>query len=130
MEYIEINETLQQYQKIIARITILKAEIAVIETTGVSAISFDAREGIEIKWQRRTKKQRDEIRITIILLEEKLKIINTAIKTLPELQQNFINLKYLQNKPYYTVCGTLHITERYARTIKAKAIKQIVEIIK
>jgi DNA-directed RNA polymerase specialized sigma subunit len=130
MEYLEINETLQQFPKIMARINILKTEIDAIESTGISAISFDAREGIEVKFQHTTKRQMENIKNIIILLEQKIKIINMAILVLPELQQDFIKLKYFENKPYYQVCGQLNISERYARIIKSKAIHQMVEIMK
>jgi DNA-directed RNA polymerase specialized sigma24 family protein len=129
MEYIEISETLQQYKKIITRIAILKADIEAIEITGISALSFDAREGIEIKWQRKTKKQREDIRLTIILLEQKLKIINMAILILPQLQREFITKKYLEEKEYNKVCYEMNISLRYSRKLKAKAIQKIVEIL-
>lgn len=134
MDFDEVKKILEDYQEIKTRIQVLREDLESINRIGISAINFNG--GYEETVSKPTKieakktaEYKIELENTISLLEKKIIIIDKAVEILPDNYKAFIKMKLIKKISYYQVCTQLHISERYARKIKKRAIQKIVSVV-
>jgi len=132
----EIEDIIKSYKEINARINILEEEKESIQETGISAMSFvevkiksnsiySVTEESAIENTRKTKL----IENKIYILKKRLNILNEAIVSLSTLERNIINMKLIDDDPYFKICGNLSISKRHAINLKNRALKKIARLV-
>ena len=129
MSYDDIVKILKEYNQTKIQIEILKEDIKTLQKTGYSPINYNYLITKEVEEIEKNKKYKLMVEQTIFLLERKLVIIDKAIETLDFLQQQIIKKRLIENESYYKICDDLHISERYARKLKKKAVLKILDVL-
>jgi DNA-directed RNA polymerase specialized sigma24 family protein len=104
------------YKEIKTTLGVLKDDQETIKATGKNILN-----GARGK----TKKQIDD---EVFILSKRIKIIDDALASLPELQRRIIERRIIDGEPYFIVCAELHMGERGARKLKRKALQVLERI--
>lgn len=112
-----VEELLKEYKEIKTRLGRMKDEHESLEKLG---------RGILAGQQQQSK---DQIEAEIFLLGKRIKIIDDAIGTLPELQRRVIERHIIDGEPYFVVCAEMYMGERGVRNLKKRAMLTLERII-
>ena len=118
----------EDLNELIAQIEVLKSELISLEATGISAMKLD-KIGTSYNISKPTEKdalylieRRVDIENKVIIFEQRLEILQNALKALTSYEYQIIKRKVIDNEPFYRICGDLKISERNARRTKARAL--------
>lgn len=111
-----IEELLMGYKELKTTLGVLKDDQETIIKTGKSILNGTGG---------KTKKQIDD---EVFILSKRIKIIDDAMSSLPEMQRRIIERRIIDGEPYFIVCGELHMGERGARKLKRKALQALERI--
>lgn len=135
MDYEMLQEKIRDYKKIKIQIEVLKESINAIEITGIPAMRYDLVNvkgsyisDITFKQAIEYGEKKDNLKRIILILEEEIIIIDKARKILSDMENAVICEVLIEHKPYYRVCGQLNISEGYAKRIKKRAIKKMLDV--
>lgn len=136
MNYDDLQSKIRDYNKIKIQIEILKDNIRAIEIIGIPALKYDIinRNGNGIsditgKQAIEYEEKKEKFKKRILVLEEQIIIIEKSRKVLSELENEIIEEVLIEHKPYYKVCESLHISEGYAKRVKKRALKKMLEVL-
>lgn len=121
----------EDLNELIAQIEVLKSELISLEATGISAMNLD-KVGTSYNVSKPTEKdaisligRRIELEKKIIVMEQRLEILQNSLKALSPYEYHIIKRKVIDGEPFYRICGDLKISERNARRIKARALLKL-----
>lgn len=106
---ITMEELLKDYKKDKTTLGILKDEQESRMTTGKGILGTSG-------------KSKEELDEEIYLLGKRIKIIDDAMASLPELQRRIIQRRIIDRESSAVVCGELHMSESSTRQLKRKAL--------
>lgn len=106
---ITMEELLKDYKKDKTTLGILKDEQESRMTTGKGILGT-------------SEKSKEELDEEIYLLGKRIKIIDDAMASLPELQRRIIQRRIIDRESSAVVCGELHMSESSTRQLKRKAL--------
>ena len=136
MRFEEVEELLKNYNSIKLQIYIFKEELSSIENTGVSAINYDFKSSPTNEIQRPTENEalyitqrKKQLEMKIFILEKKINIIDRALEHLEDTERDIITMRFIKNEPFYKICLEVHVSERWAREIRRRAITKIASFI-
>jgi len=127
----EIEGMMSEYREIEARIEILKAELAGLDETGISAINYSANRvqtGNISKTVENIAIKRVDIEKEIRVAQTKLNMMQRALEALPEIERNVLMLKVIEKEPWFILSGKLHMSEQHLRRKKQEALESISKI--
>jgi len=135
MTYEQLQYKYRNYNKTKIHIEVLKESISGIEITGIPAMSYDFNinnnsyvSDITPKQAMEYAEKKDNIKKTIKVLENQIIILDLAKKILSCLENTIIEEILIKHRPYVNVCDQLHISECYAKKIKKRALKKMLEV--
>lgn len=111
-----VEELLRQHNEKKTRLGLLKCELEVLNKTGKSPAGDTGRD-------------REKIEEEIYLLGMRIKIVDDAVASLPELQRRVIERHIIDGEPYYKVCAEMYMGERGVRNLKKRALQILERII-
>lgn len=113
---ITIEELLKDYKKDKTTLGILKDEQETRTTTGKGILMGTSG------------KSKEELAEEIYLLGKRIKIIDDAMASLPELQRKIVQRRMIDGEPFNRVCGEIHMSESGARQLQRKAIAALEQL--
>lgn len=126
-----IENEYEDLHELKAQIEVLKSELVSLEETGISAIlldkvgtSYNISKPTEIQALRIIEK-RSLIQNKIIVMQQRVEILENALKALTPYELQIITRKVIDNEPFYRICGDLKVSERNARRTKARALQKL-----
>lgn len=126
-----IENEYEDLHELKAQIEVLKSELISIEETGISAIDLD-KVGTSYNISKptemdalKTMEKRLFLQNKIIVMQQRVKILENALKALTPYEFEIIRRKVIDNEPFYRICGDLKVGERSARRTKARAILKL-----
>lgn len=131
----KIRKRLENYKKDKNKLNVLKVELKSIEITGVSALRYDipGQSGTVSKPTENEvlniQKYKEALQNRICVIENRILIIDTALRGLTKIERDIIVRKIINNEKYFEFCYDLHISERYARKILRRGLQKLEELI-
>lgn len=114
-----------------AQIEVFKSELFSLEATGISAMKLD-KIGTSYNISKPTEQdaiklieRRTELQNRIIVLEQRVGILENALKALSPYEHEIIKRKVIDNEPFYRICGDLKVSDRNARRAKIRALAKL-----
>ena len=126
-----IENEYEDLHELKAQIEVLKSELVSLEETGISAMRLD-KVGTSYNISKPTEtdalrviEKRSFIQRKIIVMQQRVEILENALKALTPYEFEIITRKIIDNEPFYRICGDLKVSERNARRTKARALQKL-----
>jgi FixJ family two-component response regulator len=118
----------QDLHELKAQIAVLKSELFSLQATGLSAMTLD-KIGMTYNISKPTEQdainlieRRNDIQQRIVVMEQRVEILENALKALTPYEYEIIKRKVIDNEPFYRICGDLKVSDRNARRAKIRAL--------
>lgn len=117
------------YKSIKLSIENLKAELAEMDQTSISAIQYKESAGKTNRFNSDVENKilrKELLKSRIEHMENKIKQIDKALSILPDIEREIIQYRYIEGRNYYEFTYKIYKSERQCRRIKNKALNKIV----